>query len=494
MDLLIGYSGFVGINLVKNMKSNTLFVNSKNSDQIINSYFDTVYCCGVYAEKWKANKFPQDDNDHINDLMIKLSKIRCNRFILISTVDVLDCSVEQYENSDSDSYYNTLKYSSHTYGINRRRLEEFCINQFSSCFIFRLPALYGTGLKKNALWDLINNNNIDKLRGHWKFQWYNIDWLYEDIQEIIRTSKYRLIHLLTPTLKLNTIQKLFFPDIHLSNEEDLIVNYNIKSSFFNKRTLEDVLLSMKSYINTCKKNSNLLVSELAWKLESNNIMKTWLKSRSITEMEAVPSKNNWNMTEYTDIYSAQSILYNININIFKEKERFLNILEEKLKILESKNTKLIVFGSPTQRDYNGEDIDNFFIEIANLSKNYNILFCLENNASAYKCNWMTKIEDTINFVKKINHSHMKVNLDIGSIIMENEEYKLKEDDIPYIGHVQISFPNLSNWDSKYEPIIKQYLVDLYKYNYSGKVSLEMKPCQNLPFKDIESFIDLTNSL
>ena len=48
-------------------------------------------------------------------------------------------------------YYNTLKYSSHTYGINRRRLEEFCINQFSSCFIFRLPALYGTGLKKKCI-------------------------------------------------------------------------------------------------------------------------------------------------------------------------------------------------------------------------------------------------------------------------------------------------------------------------------------------------------
>ena len=107
---------------------------------------------------------------------------------------------------------------------------------------------------------------------------------------------------------------------------------------------------------------------------------------------------------------------------------------------------------------------------------------------------MTSIKETIEFVKNFNHSHLKVNLDIGSIIMENELYKVKEEDIPYIGHVQVSFPNLEVWDSKYEHVIKQIITDLYKYNYKGKISLEMKSCNTLPFIYIDKFIKFMNDL
>ena len=122
MDLLIGFTGFVGMNLIKHMKQDTLFINSKNSDLMLNRSFDTVYFSGVYAEKWKANKYPEEDNTHIQNIINILSTIQCNKFILISTVDVLDCSVVQSENLDIDSYYDTLKYSNHTYGINRRKI------------------------------------------------------------------------------------------------------------------------------------------------------------------------------------------------------------------------------------------------------------------------------------------------------------------------------------------------------------------------------------
>ena len=181
MDVLIGYTGFVGINLLKYMKPNTLLINSKNSKDLLNREFDRVYCCGIYAEKWKANKFPEEDNKHIEEFLNNLSTIKCNQFILISTVDVLDCSVTQYE---TECCYDSVVYSKHTYGVNRRKVEEWCMKQFPSCYICRLPALFGYGLKKNALWDIMNNNNIGTLRGHWKFQWYNIDWLYDDLEEI----------------------------------------------------------------------------------------------------------------------------------------------------------------------------------------------------------------------------------------------------------------------------------------------------------------------
>jgi hypothetical protein len=42
------------------------------------------------------------------------------------------------------------------YGRNRRALEAFCADHFDRCLIVRLPALFGTGLKKNFLFDIMN--------------------------------------------------------------------------------------------------------------------------------------------------------------------------------------------------------------------------------------------------------------------------------------------------------------------------------------------------
>jgi hypothetical protein len=489
MDLLIGYTGFVGLNLIKHMKPNTLFVNSKNASEMLDREFDTVYCCGVYAEKWKANKNPEDDNAHINSVIENLSRIKCKRFILISTVDVLNCSSHQYENLEGDSYYASLEYSTHTYGVNRRRLEEWCFNRFPLSYVCRLPALFGYGLKKNALWDMMNNNNIDKLRSHWSFQWYNIDWLYDDIQDMLENNKYKLIHLVTSPIRLDSIQKLFFPRLRLSDSQDVLVNYNIASTHYKKRSTEDIFVCMKKFIDQVQTNRRLLVSELGWKLEDDRLMLPWLKSRGVNT-ESVPSKDNWNMDKYTTIYSAQSILYGEQIQIFKEKERFMSILENKLQLLESKVTHLIVFGSPVQRLYDGEETIAYFREVGDLCKKYNIIFCLENNSSRYGCNWMTTTKDTVDFVKDVNHSNIKVNLDTGSMIMENETYDINVNNIGYIGHVQISFPNLGSWDKNYTNTIRAVVDQLHLQNYSGKISLEMKGSDTLPFNSIDLFMNL----
>ena len=490
MDLLIGYTGFVGLNLIKHMKPNTLFVNSKNASEMLDREFDTVYCCGVYAEKWKANKYPEDDTAHIAEIIGNLSRVQCKRFVLISTVDVLNCSSHQYENLEGNSYYATLDYSTHTYGVNRRRLEEWCLNRFPSCYVCRLPALFGYGLKKNALWDMINNNNIDKLRGHWSFQWYNVDWLYEDIQDILENNKYNLVHLVTSPIRLDSIQKLFFPKVRLSDSKDVLVNYNIGSTHYKKRSIEDIFVCMKKFIDQIKLNNGLLVSELGWKLDDDRLMVPWLKSRGLTNTEAVPSKDSWNMEKYTKIYSAQSILYGEQIQIFKEKDRFMSILESKLQLLETKGTRLVVFGSPMQRLYEGEESISYFREVGDLCKRYNIVFCLENNSSKYGCNWMTTAKDTLDFVKEVNHSHVKVNLDTGSMLMENEAYDIDQNNIDYIGHVQISFPNLGPWDKNHINVIKGVVDQLHLQNYSGKISLEIKSSDTLPFNSIDSFLNL----
>jgi hypothetical protein len=110
--------------------------------------------------------------------------------------------------------------------------------------------LFGKGLKNNALYDLINDNNVKLLGSHWEFQWYNIEWLYNDIQKY--TSKnIKLVNLVTPPIKLSTIQTFFFPTKILSDDILTVVKCKIKS-FHASHSIEDVLVDMQKFISNCK--------------------------------------------------------------------------------------------------------------------------------------------------------------------------------------------------------------------------------------------------
>src|SRR3954468_23314903 len=84
---LIGYTGFVGSNLLRQRKFEDCF-NSSNIDQISGRNFDIVVVAGARAEKWKANADPAGDLDNIESLIKALTRVNASRVVLISTVDV----------------------------------------------------------------------------------------------------------------------------------------------------------------------------------------------------------------------------------------------------------------------------------------------------------------------------------------------------------------------------------------------------------------------
>ena len=57
---LIGHSGFVGGNLKAQMNFDHFF-NSTNIAEIRGQKFDEVYISAAPAEKWRANKEPEND-------------------------------------------------------------------------------------------------------------------------------------------------------------------------------------------------------------------------------------------------------------------------------------------------------------------------------------------------------------------------------------------------------------------------------------------------
>lgn len=472
MDALVGSSGFVGSHLLRDgMDAYT----SKTIGSIRGKTYDTVYCAGVPAEKWKANQDPDADRAAICSLTANLEHVTCRRFVLISTVDVYEAAIPQDE--EPDCCPNA--YATHPYGRHRREVELWAQRTFQDVYIVRLPALFGHGLKKNALYDLMNNNRISTLRSHWSFQWYWLGWLRADIDGHL-TSGHHVVNLVTPPVRLDLIRTLFMPTIPLSTTPDSTISYRIGSRYGYAHSLEDVLMELARYVAT--RPSRVLVSELAWSPDQDAPILAFLRARGIVSREIVPSKRNWDMSTYSQVYSAQSILYGVEIQIFQEPERFLAVLQDRVTALQSVGCKVIVFGSPTQRIYSGEDAIGLFRRVGDICRAAGILFCIEHNSRIYGGNWMTTLQETVAFVETLDHPNVAVNLDTGSMIADGETI------VPLtqkISHVQVSFPRLGPWDCQREDAIRGLLSQLS--HYTGRVSLEMR---TLSFTDIESFLSL----
>lgn len=148
MKGLIGYTGFVGGNIAKQIPFDKLY-NSKNISQIKGENFNLLICAGVSAEKYLANKFPENDLKQIQRLIEKLDTIECNKFILISTIDVYSDTIAV----DEDTIIN--RNALEPYGKNRLFFEDWVRGRFDNHSVIRLPALFGDGLKKNFIYDCL---------------------------------------------------------------------------------------------------------------------------------------------------------------------------------------------------------------------------------------------------------------------------------------------------------------------------------------------------
>lgn len=146
---LIGSTGFVGSHL-RSQKSFSTNYNSKNILSAYGEEFDLIVCAAAPGSMFEANKYPDRDAEHVRNLIDSLSRIKTERFILISSIAVLDAF-------DSGSDETTSHFQTElAYGRNRRLLEEYCNERFENCLIVRLPALFGSGLKKNFVFDILN--------------------------------------------------------------------------------------------------------------------------------------------------------------------------------------------------------------------------------------------------------------------------------------------------------------------------------------------------
>lgn len=186
-NALIGHSGYVGRTLLRQTHFDGLY-RSNNIAEVAGRPCDTVVCAAAPAQKWIANREPGADRQKIEGLIAHLATVDCKSFVLISTVDVF------MSPNGVDEETLVEENGLHPYGLHRRQLEQFVEGHFSDHLIVRLPGLVGPGLRKNVIFDLLNDNNLHAIDSRGVFQFYPMVNLWYDIQ-IARENGLRLVHL-----------------------------------------------------------------------------------------------------------------------------------------------------------------------------------------------------------------------------------------------------------------------------------------------------------
>jgi nucleoside-diphosphate-sugar epimerase len=171
---LIGSTGFVGGNLQRQMAFDDGF-HSRNIDSLAGGRYALLVCAGAPAEKWRANQAPEADQASLARLTGALEQVQADRVVLISTVDVYPSPIAVDEATPIDPT------GGQPYGRHRLALERFVQARFQST-VLRLPGLYGPGIKKNVIFDLLHGKPIDGLAPDSTHQYYDLARLGRDLE------------------------------------------------------------------------------------------------------------------------------------------------------------------------------------------------------------------------------------------------------------------------------------------------------------------------
>lgn len=248
MKILIGSTGLVGSTLKETIKFDYEF-NSSNIitfNEVVPDGCELWLSC-LPATKWLVNKNLKQDMDNIMKILTIIKHKTYSKVILISTIDVYNQS-PQHSNEDYKPNFGGLSYG------NNRLLFEYLVDEYLTkdvYKIYRLPALFNNKIKKNVLYDLIHNNNVEQISRRSYFQWYNLDNLHKFISETIDTDR-KVFNLFTEPLYTDYIINLFpqYKEKIPYTDNRIIYDYTTtltESGYI--QTADEVLNEIKTLIN-----------------------------------------------------------------------------------------------------------------------------------------------------------------------------------------------------------------------------------------------------
>ena len=241
----------------------------------------------------------------------------------------------------------------------------------------------------------------------------------------------------------------------------------------------------------------LSISNIAWTEAENLHVYDLIQKKNFVGLEIAPSKIfgenpylqiekavQWKKNLPFEIPSMQSIWYGRTEKIFgtpSEREILLNYTNSAVKFAAAIDCKNLVFGCPKNR-FLPDDTDKkigveFFSKIAEFALKNNTVIGMEANPKIYNVNYINTTAEALDLISQVNSDGFKLNLDVGTMIENEESAEILRGKVHLINHVHISEPYL-------KPIQERKLhLELAKLlkseGYNNFISIEMATVEDL---------------
>jgi len=266
---------------------------------------------------------------------------------------------------------------------------------------------------------------------------------------------------------------------------------------------------------------DIAISNLGWSEREDQKIFELMGNLGIYNLEISPFRDVADISEISEgfdqkmsrllnqykirVGALQSLMFRYQkASLFKDVATREGIFKHLVNVLDFSNkvgSTVVVFGSPKNKIKgklsHGEALDiakNFFRKLADQAQRRNITFCIEPTPAVYGADFICDTKEAIDFVKAVNHKSLKINLDIGSSILNNEKIEeIIPGNIEYIGHVHVSEPYLKAIDCNH-PFHKNIAQALNNSNYKGVVSIEMLPAGKSDAKNISKILSFVKNV
>ena len=238
----------------------------------------------------------------------------------------------------------------------------------------------------------------------------------------------------------------------------------------------------------------LSISNIGWDSVADEVVYKYLSSVGVDGIEIAPTrifpeapygklkeaeqfrkklKDQYKLS----ISSMQSIWYRKEEKIFRsetERKLLLEYTKSAIDFASVLDCGNLVFGCPQNRVmYDEKDYElavKFFFDLGEYAYQKGTVLSLEPNPVIYNTNFINTTEEAISMVKRVGSKGFKVNLDIGTVIYNEENLEGIESNIDLIHHIHISEPRLALIEQRK---LHNQLMELLSGRYHNYISIEM---------------------
>ena len=241
--------------------------------------------------------------------------------------------------------------------------------------------------------------------------------------------------------------------------------------------------------------ARLSISNIAWQASEDVVVYEWMKKYGYTGLEIAPTRifpdtpyerlreaGEWAEARRKDhgfvVPSMQSIWFGRQEKLFgsaEDRQILLTYTKKAVDFAEAVGCRNLVFGCPRNRAVpeggSAEGAVSFFREAGEYAAAHGTVIGMEANPPIYHTNYINDTMSALRLIEEVASEGFLLNLDVGTMLWNEEAVGELEGKVHLIGHVHISEPNLA-------PVVPgDFHRCLYRLleaeGYQGYISIEM---------------------